>query len=72
MLKLISFELKEELIAFPTTNTQDYDQNSWKNIIPESCQSFNDGCNGCGRQDDGTIVCEEKYCENYTKPVCID
>ena len=66
----------------PNTNEQKpspngiYTAESWKEIIPESCQSFNDGCNQCIRiiSETGAVdaSCTKMYCENYKKPVCTD
>ena len=50
-----------------------YDMNSWKSVIPDSCLSFFDGCNNCRRAEAGKIAaCTRKYCETYSKPVCLD
>lgn len=58
----------------PDTTPTVYDQNSWKDIIPASCVSFNDGCNACRRSsaDPSIAACTKKFCETYTKPVCLD
>ena len=60
-----------------TTQTEtkpvSYDQNSWKEIIPETCQSFSDGCNNCRRMEGSEVAaCTKKACQQYTKPVCLD
>ena len=61
----------------PTTNTGDdeiatYNQDSWQDIIADSCQSFNDGCNQCMRGEDGEVACTRMYCEVYNEPYCTD
>lgn len=45
---------------------------SWKTMIPESCQSFFDGCNQCMRTADGEVACTEMLCERYEMPKCLD
>ncbi len=50
-----------------------YDANSRKDIIPYSCQSFNDGCNQCNRIGSGDeATCTKMFCEVYAEPVCTD
>lgn len=58
-----------------TTGSQltQYDANSWKEIIPDSCQSFYDGCNQCNKiGTGGEAACTRMYCENYAEPYCKD
>jgi hypothetical protein len=56
-----------------STTQMGYDMNSWKSIIPDSCLSFFDGCNNCRRAEAGKIAaCTRKYCETYSRPVCLD
>lgn len=57
-----------------TTDNQlsQYDMNSWKEIIPDSCQSFYDGCNHCNKMGSGEAACTKMYCEIYTEPYCKD
>lgn len=43
-----------------------------KNIFPENCQSFFDGCNNCFRENNWEIICTEIYCETYQQPKCLD
>jgi len=45
---------------------------SWKTMIPETCQSFFDGCNNCTRTADGEAACTEMFCERYEMPKCLD
>ena len=49
-----------------------YNQDSWKDLISENCQSFSDGCNNCKRMPDGGAACTRKACSNYEKPQCLD
>lgn len=50
-----------------------YDQNSWQTMIPDSCQSFFDGCNNCRRSPGSAVAaCTRMACEFYTKPFCRD
>ena len=49
-----------------------YNYESWKEIIPESCQTFSDGCNRCQRMTNGDALCTLKGCEKYKRPVCLD
>ncbi len=46
-----------------------YNQDSWKEIISDSCQIFNDGCNECIRES-GSVVCAQAVCVEYEKPYC--
>lgn len=56
-----------------TITSSGYNAESWKTIIPESCQTFNDGCNQCSRIP-GTdeVACTLMYCEEYAEPKCTD
>lgn len=49
-----------------------YNQDSWKDVIADSCQSFNDGCNQCMRGENGEVACTRMYCEEYQEPYCTD
>jgi len=50
-----------------------YNPNSWKSIIPDTCQTFFDGCNNCRRATDGPeAACTRKACSEYSKPRCLD
>jgi hypothetical protein len=50
-----------------------YDTNSWKTMIPASCQSFFDGCNNCRRAEGSAIAaCTRKACQEYQQPRCLD
>lgn len=50
-----------------------YTTDSWKTTIPETCQSFYDGCNHCSRVGTWTdIACTEMYCEIYSESYCKD
>ena len=53
--------------------TAEYDADSWKTLIPESCKSYFDGCNQCRRGEDATAgLCTRKACAVYQKPRCLD
>jgi len=50
-----------------------YDSESWKTIIPDSCNSFFDGCNTCTRSEGSDLVaCTKKGCFGYQEPRCLD
>lgn len=53
--------------------TSGYTAESWKNLIPNSCQSFFDGCNQCNRipESDG-VACTRMFCDVYEEPRCLD
>lgn len=66
-----------EKLTKPTPEMQSpqkqYDSNSWKSMIPESCKSFYDGCNQCRRAKDGDMAaCTKKMCMQYQEPKCLD
>lgn len=51
----------------------EYDQNSWQEMIDDSCLSFSDGCNTCRREPGSNIAaCTRKACMRYEKPECLD
>jgi membrane-bound inhibitor of C-type lysozyme len=53
--------------------TSVYDQDSWRQIIPEECRAYFDGCNNCRRNPEtGIAACTRKACMTYTKPYCLD
>jgi hypothetical protein len=42
-------------------------------MIPQNCKSFFDGCNNCGKAEDGKEpVCTKMGCEKYQEPKCND
>lgn len=50
-----------------------YNSESWKSLIPESCQAFSDGCNNCRRVEGSSdAACTMMFCETYQEPVCLD
>ena len=50
-----------------------YDAESWKEIIPEDCTYFFDGCNNCSRIEwEDVVACTEMFCETYEEPRCTD
>lgn len=57
---------------FSPSKAKGIDSESWKTVIPESCQSFFDGCNQCTKTADGEAACTEMYCEKYDTPKCLD
>lgn len=62
-------------VAFIVNQNKSYDEDSWRQIIPDSCLKFNDGCNECFREKPGDqkLTCTLKYCGGeYQKPVCLD
>jgi hypothetical protein len=54
------------------TTYQQYDKDSWKKIIPETCKKFNDGCNECTRINKDSAGCTKIGCSKYGKPYCLD
>ena len=53
--------------------SKSYDSESWKEIIPSTCQSFFDGCNNCMRiEGSDNAACTMMYCEEYEEPRCLD
>ena len=55
-----------------TGNVAMFDSNSWKEVIADSCKSFNDGCNQCMKTENGDVACTKMYCETYEQPFCTD
>lgn len=55
-----------------TTTSSQYNEDSWKTLIPENCQSFSDGCNTCTRALGGEPACTKMFCETYAEPKCLD
>jgi len=50
-----------------------YNADSWKTIIPDTCTSYFDGCNNCFRTTGIEVsACTKKACSEYRKPVCLD
>ncbi len=50
-----------------------YDADSWKTMIPSSCESFFDGCNNCRRAGGSDLVaCTRMACQEYRQPRCLD
>lgn len=66
-LLLLKFELTKSL------DTNSYNQDSWEILIPETCNTFNDGCNICSRMGSTeTAMCTKMACERYERPYCMD
>jgi hypothetical protein len=58
--------------ALPATE-QGYDADSWRSIIPISCEHYSDGCNLCNRNpESGLTACTRKACFTYQRPECLD
>lgn len=72
---LISACTPKTAVEAPTkTDVQasEYTAQSWKEIIPDTCQNFFDGCNTCRRMPDGGAACTRMMCQTYKKPECRD
>ena len=55
------------------TEALSYGASSWRELIPESCTSFFDGCNTCRRVPGAAeAACTRKACMEYQKPRCLD
>lgn len=64
---------QDDLDTAQTGAVSQYDANSWKALIPASCQSFNDGCNQCTRiEGSDDVACTRMFCETYAEPYCSD
>jgi len=59
-----------EPITKPTTEPK-YDSESWRTLIPETCDYFFDGCNTCQRTEVG-LKCTLKACSEYGEPKCLE
>lgn len=56
-----------------STPEPSYGPESWQTMIPDSCQSFFDGCNTCSRQPDMEFpICTLMFCAEYEAPKCLD
>jgi len=54
-------------------NAGTYTQESWREMIPEDCMAYFDGCNTCRRNpQNGIAACTRKACFAYAKPYCMD
>ncbi|MFA6274446.1 MAG: hypothetical protein WC662_04770 [Candidatus Paceibacterota bacterium] len=54
-------------------NNNNYSNNSWKTLIPDTCLKFNDGCNTCVRSNlNEKGACTKINCAVYQKPYCLD
>jgi len=61
------------LSACSGEETQEYTQDSWKTMIPDTCLSFTDGCNTCSRSEGSDVAaCTKMFCQQYSKPECLD
>lgn len=56
----------------PNTPSSEFTSESRKTLIPETCQSFFDGCNNCTRMADWEAACTRMACEQYEAPRCTD
>ena len=52
----------------PTEDTQIKD--SYGNIVPNTCNSWFDGCNNCMVGENGLLACTKMFCENLSEPKC--
>lgn len=51
----------------------EYNFDSWRTMIPDSCTRFFDGCNKCARAPGAEMAaCTRMACMKYEKPVCLD
>jgi hypothetical protein len=69
---IVGYDIEGEGIENLPAADPAYDQNSWQEIIPETCESFFDGCNQCQRMDDGGAGCTRMMCQTYEQPRCLD
>lgn len=68
--KVVEYEVEGEEME---KEASAYDMNSWKTMIPESCNSFFDGCNNCRRmKGEDVAACTRMFCQNYQEPKCLD
>lgn len=52
---------------------ESYTADSWKDMIPSTCQSYFDGCNNCNKAEGSEhAACTMKFCDSYEKPECLD
>jgi hypothetical protein len=84
---IILFILVASFYLYSPFGQRQYDENSWKSIIPATCIRFYDGCNDCIRpegydpkKDDSKGLCTlSGFCGKYggsvgeyEKPRCLD
>ncbi len=71
---VISYEVEGSETSQPSSSASaEYDQNSWRTMIPQFCMSFYDGCNTCHRLiDSDDAACTKKFCQQYEQPRCLD
>lgn len=63
----------QDSAAGNTTDEAQYNQDSWRSMIPESCAHFFDGCNKCSREPGADVAaCTRMACVKYQKPQCLD
>ncbi|RDV28192.1 hypothetical protein DXV75_04345 [Alteromonas aestuariivivens] len=55
--------------AMPVTG---FNSDSWKTMIPQSCEQYFDGCNQCRRGPSGVAACTRKFCAEYQQPACLE
>lgn len=57
----------------PAAVQEEYGANSWRDLIPDSCLNFYDGCNNCTRPEAGAdAACTRRACFTYGQPRCLD
>lgn len=60
-------------ITIESTTDVTYTSESWKTIVPDTCQTFTDGCNTCNRAEGSDVIaCTKKACMEYERPTCLD
>lgn len=53
--------------------TDNYNAESWREVIPAGCVAYFDGCNTCARNlQTGDTACTQKACKEYQQPRCLD
>lgn len=45
---------------------------SYGNVVPNTCESWFDGCNNCVVGEDGSLACTKMFCQNPAQAYCND
>ncbi len=71
---VVSYEVEgSDLPLVEEPETERYNSESWKSIIPETCTSYFDGCNNCSRTAGIEVsACTKKACQQYQRPTCLE